>query len=124
MKSKILNFLLIITSLGGYLEWGGGNNSFLFEAEGELLSKMFTDPASVIHPFTVIPLFGQLVLIFTLFQSRTSKLLTFVGIGCISVLLGLMFMIGLWDLNFKIFFSTVPFIVLAAITILHFRKID
>ncbi len=32
MKSKILNFFLIITSLLGYLEWGGNSHSFLFQA--------------------------------------------------------------------------------------------
>ena len=52
MKSKLLNALLIVTSLFGYMEWGGGNHLFLFQAEGQVLAKMFTDPMSVLHPFT------------------------------------------------------------------------
>lgn len=32
MKRKILNGLAVLTSLVGYLEWGGGNSSFLFQA--------------------------------------------------------------------------------------------
>ena len=31
MKAKFLNLLLIISSLFGYLEWGAGNKTFLFE---------------------------------------------------------------------------------------------
>ena len=60
MKSKILNLLLIVTSLLGYLEWGGGNASFLFQAEGEVLSKMWSEPSSVLHPFIVFPILAQL----------------------------------------------------------------
>ena len=41
MKSKILNFLLIIFSLFGYLEWSGNQHIFLFEAEIEIFSKLF-----------------------------------------------------------------------------------
>ena len=51
MKSKILNLLLIVTSLFGYLEWGGNNSILLFQAEADIISKLFTDPTSVIHPF-------------------------------------------------------------------------
>lgn len=50
MKSKILNFLLIITSLLDYLEWSGNSSSFLFQANGEIFSKFFADPISVLHP--------------------------------------------------------------------------
>lgn len=71
MKSKLLNFLLIVTSLLGYLEWGGDNHIFLFKAEAEILSKLFTDPLSVLHPFTLLPLAGQIILLITLFQKKT-----------------------------------------------------
>ena len=33
MKSRIINLLLVITSLLGYLQWSGNNQAFLFEAE-------------------------------------------------------------------------------------------
>jgi hypothetical protein len=122
MKSKILNILLIITSLLGYLEWSGNSHSFLFQAEGEIISKLFTDPISVLHPFTLLPMIGQVILIITLFQKKPSKLLTYIGIGGLGILLAFMFVIGIMSLNFKIILSTVPFIVVAVLAIRHNRN--
>jgi hypothetical protein len=124
MKSKILNFFLIITSLLGYLEWGGNSHSFLFQAEAEIFSKIFTDPISAIHPFTILPLIGQVILIFTLFQRIPSKALTYISVGSLGILLGFMFVIGLISLNYKIFFSTIPFIIVSILTIRHYKKND
>ena len=123
MKSKILNFLLIVTSLLGYLEWGGNNHSFLFQAEGEVLAKVFTDPISAIHPFTILPLVGQLILIITLFQKSPNKILTYIAIGGLGILLAFMLIIGLWGLNYKIIVSTIPFMVVSIFAIRHYRKI-
>ncbi len=121
-KTKILNILLIITSLFGYLEWGIDNKSFLFEGEYEVLSKLFKDPKSAAHPFTLIPLLGQILLLITLFQKKPDKMLTYAGIACLGILLGFMFCIGIVSLNFKILMSTLPFLTTVIYTILHFRK--
>ncbi len=123
MKNKILNSFLIITSLFGYLEWSGNNHTFLFQAEGEILSKLFTDLTSTLHPFTILPLIGQLILIVTLFQNKPSKNLSYIGIGCLGILLIFIFVIGIMSLNYKITISTIPFIVLSIIAIRHYRKI-
>ncbi len=122
MKSKILNFFLIITSLFGYLEWGGNKHLFLFEVELEIFSKLCTSPISVVHPLTILPIMGQMILFFTLWQKNPSKVLTYIGIGCLGILLILMFIIGLISLNYKITLSTIPFIILSVITIFHHRK--
>jgi hypothetical protein len=121
MKSKVYNVLLIATSLIGYLQWGGNHHLFLFQAEAEIVSKLFSDPVSALHPLTILPLAGQIILIVTLFQKQPGKILTYIGIGCLGVLLGLMFVIGAVDLNFKILFSTLPFLVVAVLAIRHFR---
>jgi len=122
MKGKILTSLLIVSSLFGYLEWGQNNHMLLFQAEAEIITKLFTDPLSALHPFTVLPLLGQVLLLITLFQKRQSKILTYIGIGGIGILLALMFLIGCMELNFKILFSTIPFLVLAFLTIRYHRK--
>ncbi len=122
MKKKIFNFLLIITSLIGYLEWGKNNHTFLFQSEVELLSKIFTNPYAAIHPFTILPLFGQLLLVITLFQRKPNKNLTYLSIGCLGILLGFMFLIGLISLKIKISISTIPFIVVSILTIRHTIK--
>lgn len=120
MKSKIINFLLIISSLFGYLEWGGNMHSFLFEAELAIISKLLTNTGSVLHPLTVLPLIGQIILLFTLFQKIPSRKLTYLAIAGLGCLIGLMFVIGLISLNYKIIASTAPFIFLTVVAIKHY----
>lgn len=122
MKHKILNLSLVLTSLIGYLEWGTDSKMFLFQGEMEILSKLFTDPTSVAHPFTLLPLFGQLLLLVTLVQKQPNKILTYTGLGCIGILLAFMFVIGLMSFNVKILLSAVPFLVTAVFTIRHLRE--
>lgn len=122
MKAKFLNALLIVTSLFGYLEWGAGSHMFLFQAEGEIITKMFSDPQSIIHPFTVLPLLGQLVLFTTILQKTPSRWLTYIGMAGIGLLLGLMFFIGILDTNWRILASTLPFMITAFLAIRHHRK--
>ncbi|MFN8337044.1 MAG: hypothetical protein U0U09_18070 [Cyclobacteriaceae bacterium] len=122
MKAKILNAILIVSSLFGYLEWGTGNHMFLFQAEGEILTKMFTDPQSIIHPFTILPMLGQLLLFTTLLQKSVNRWLTYTGLAFIGILLALMFFIGVIDTNAKILLSTLPFMITAFLVIRHHRK--
>ena len=122
LKSKILNFLLIITSLLGFLEWGKGHQMFLFQAEGEIFAKLFNQPGSVLHPFILFPFIGQLLLTITLFQKQPGKILTFTAIAGIGMLILLMFVIGCLGLNLKIALSTIPYLIVATITILHQLK--
>jgi hypothetical protein len=122
MKGKILNVLLILTSLVGYLEWGRNNHLFLFQAELEIISKLITAPASVMHPFVLIPLVGQMLLLFTLLQQKPNRALTHIGLACLGILLAFMFIIGIIGLNYKIFLSSIPFILTAIYTVLYHKK--
>jgi len=109
MKLKLLNLGLVLTSLFGYLEWGGGNNAaFLAEAEAEVLTRAFAEPMAVLHPFTVLPLVGQVLLVATLFQRRVSKLLTVIGLACLSLLILLIFAIGIAVFEYRMVLSTLP----------------
>ena len=122
MKSKILNFLLIIFSLIGYLEWSVNNHTFLFEAEIEILSKLFVNPKSVIHPFIILPIISQFLLLVTLFQKSASKKLTYISIFGLGLLVYFLLFVGLISLNYKIVISTIPFVLLSILTILHHSK--
>lgn len=122
MKSKILNFLLILSSLFGYLEWGGGNHMFLFTAEKEIVTKLCIDPKSVIHPFILFPLIGQVLLMITLFQKKPSKTLTYIGMSMLGVLLLFMLFAGILGFNLKIICSTLPFLLFAVIAFFYIRK--
>lgn len=110
VNPKLPNLLLIIFSLFGYLEWGQGQHSFLFQAEAELFAKLPTNPTEAIHPFTILPLLGQILLLITLFQKTPSKVLTYLGIGGIGLLLGMLLFVGILSGNWKIIGSTLPFL--------------
>lgn len=106
----------------GYLEWGKDQHMFLIEGEIEIISKFIGDPLSVLHPFVVLPLAGQLMLLLTVFQKRPRKIVSFIGMGCIGSLLVLMFAIGIMNLNFKILLSTLPFLITSVLVIRQYRK--
>lgn len=112
MNLKLLNSLLILTSLIGYLEWGESQHMFFFQSEIQIISELFSDPQKVIHPFTILPLLGQIILIVTLFQKTPNKWLTIVGMACIAILLFFVLLIGVLSLNAAIFFSAMPFTIL------------
>lgn len=124
MKFKLINILLIVSSLIGYLEWGNHNHVFLAEAEIDIIQKLFTNPQAALHPLTVLPLIGQIILLITVFQKKPSKLFSLIGIYSLGILLAFMFIVGIMSLNFKIILSTIPFITIAIYTIVVYRKED
>jgi hypothetical protein len=65
------------------------------------------------HVMVLAPLLGQLLLVFTLFQNVPGRRITLIGIVLLSVLVLLIFLIGILGLNYKIFLSTLPFLISA-----------
>ncbi len=122
MKSKVLNFCLILSSFLGYLEWGTNQSGFLIEVEWQIFSGILDDPTSFIHPFIIIPLLGQVLLFITLFQKKPSRLLTFLGLGCLALLLLFILFVGFLSMNFKIIASISPFLFFGILSIKHHRK--
>jgi hypothetical protein len=122
MKCKLFSILLLITSLLGYLEWSGNNHKFLYQAEIEVLQKLLTNPISILHPFTILPILGQLCLIVTIFQNMPNKKLIYLSILALGILLVFMFIVGIMALNYKIIISSIPFILVSFFTIRFHRK--
>lgn len=122
MKLKLLLAALIITSLAGYLEWGGDNKAYVFELEGTILEKLFTNPASVLHPLILIPLAGQILLVVAILQRKPGKWWIYGGTGSIGILFLTILIAGLAGMNIKIIGSVLPFLVLAVWTIIWMRK--
>lgn len=122
MKSKILNTLLIISSFLGFLEWGQNKKMFLIQIEAEIFSKIFKDPGSLIHPFILLPLLGQILLLLTLIQKNPGRIMTYLGIGGIGIIMVLVFLIGCLNINFLMLFSTMPFFVISFYAISHHMK--
>lgn len=108
---KLLNLGLLLTSLFGYLEWGTDQQAFLFQVEMELLLKIGNDIKAFLHPFILIPLAGQLMILYSLFQRTPGRKLSLIGLACLSTIMLLLFFIGLITLNIKILLSALPFII-------------
>ncbi|MCB9235579.1 MAG: hypothetical protein H6581_28240 [Bacteroidia bacterium] len=121
-RHKLINLLLILTSLLGYLEWGRDNHSFLFQMEGELLAKLITEPKTVMHPFTLLPLAGQILLLITLFQKRPRRLLTWLGMVGIGLLLFMILLVGTLSFNWLILGSALPFWLVVVWAIVFMRR--
>ena len=117
MKTKTLNALLFLTSLIGYLEWGTDNKSFIFQMEIEIIIKLFSDVFSVVHPLVLLPILGQILLLFTLFQKKITKKLTAIGILGIGALFLILLIVGVLNINFKIIISTLPFFIISFLSI-------
>ena len=122
MKIKILILLIILSSFFGYLEWGKDSKMFLIEGEIDIISKLFSNPGSVLHPFIILPLFGQALLIITLFQTKSGKTLSLLGMSFIALLILLITFISVISLNYKMFLSTIPFIILSVMRVLLYKK--
>lgn len=108
---KILNAVLLLSSFFGYLEWGNNQHSFIFQIEAELFLKARDHAEGFTHPLILIPLLGQLIILYTLFQKRPSRILSLIGLTCLCIFLLFLFFIGLMTTNLKIIFSTLLFII-------------
>ena len=105
MRLKYLVFLIILSSFIGYLEWGTESKTFLIIAEAEIIHKIITHPSSVIHPFILIPLLGQLLLVYQLIKNKLQKIILYLAISCIALLFIFMLFIAITTLNLKILLS-------------------
>lgn len=120
-KHQIIALLLLLSSGIGYMEWGGGKmKQLIFQVETEVLSKMLDDPMSVLHPFTILPLIGQILLLMSIFIF--DKKLIISGICCIGILFVLLFIIGILGTNIKMISSTLPFLGLSIYYLVIARK--
>ena len=122
MKLKLYLAALFISSFFVYLSWIKNSSAFLFQMEYEILAKLFSNPLSVLHPFTIIPLIGQILLLISLLQKQPNNLLMKLGISSLLFLIGFIFIVGLLSLQLTIIISTVPFISLAVLSFLEIKR--
>lgn len=117
MKNSQLKILLLISTFIGYLEWGTDQNSFIVQSEWEVLKKVPEDPLSLLHPFILLPVAGQLLLLFDIIKKNKGKKLSVIAIVLMSLLYLMILFIGLLDMNFKKILSALPFFILSFVII-------
>jgi heme A synthase len=116
---RIISIGLFLTVLICYLEWAGGNSGFLFQMEyGIFLSDNNKD--SFMHPLVFIPLFGQLLILISIFKPNPKLILT--GIILLSILVLMILLVGILSLNLKIILSTLSFIGISVFFIFNYKK--
>lgn len=121
-KQKILVVLLLLTSLIGYTEWGKGQSMFLFQMEYEVFFGAKENFKSLSHPLIILPLLGQLALIYSLLTKHPFKRIIISGASAIFILLFIFFLVGLLTQNVKIIGSTLPFLVVYFYTLIFYKK--
>lgn len=119
---KLLNLLLFLSFLFGYLEWSGGSHGFVFQLEAELFRKAAGNPLSVSHPLILIPLAGQLMLLYTLFQPQPGRWPTLIALASLSILPLFLLLIGLISANTRITLSTLPFLITGLFVLRFYYK--
>lgn len=109
-RQKIIHAALFLAFFLCYLEWGTDQSGFMLQLEYNFFFGGKDVMNSFSHPLILLPFFGQLLLLFTLFQKSPSKRLGLLGLLCISPLVLMVLLAGSLSLNYKIVASTVPFI--------------
>lgn len=121
-KKRLLNILLLLSSLFGYMEWGKDQHLFLFQAETEILKKAFENPASVIHPFIIIPFLGQIMLLISILQKTPSRLLTYAAVIALGCILLLLLFIGVISSNTGMIAAAIPFVIISICCFYYYQK--
>jgi hypothetical protein len=119
MQQRILPIAIFLAFLFCYLEWAGGNSGFIFQLEYDAFSRGM-DKSSFMHPLIILPLVGQIMLFISIILLKRKAIL--VGILLLSVLVVVIFLVGLLAFNLKIILSALPFLVLSALYISRYRK--
>lgn len=119
---KLLNICLLLSSLIGYLEWGKDRHAFLWQVEYELIFRKSYQSETFLHPFVLIPLCGQLLLLFSVFQKTPGKVISFIGLFCLATIMLLVLAIGLMTMKIAITASATPFVITAVAMIVRYRR--
>lgn len=123
MLRKLFTALLLPAFGFGYLEWGRNQqHGFVYEAALEVFRTGFRHPLEVLHPLILVPLAGVVLLLIELFRHRYSRLRTWLGAGCLAVLMLVILLVGVLDQNLKIAGSTLPFFTLVTLLFFQVKK--
>lgn len=123
LKARIYPLVLLLSSLMAYLEWGGGQSAFLFEMEGQLFSDLFHQPEHFVHPLILLPLFGQLVLLYLISRPQAKRIWPLVAIISIGILLIFVLLGALLSWNPMMLISILPFLLISLLWMLYYPSL-
>ncbi|MEK8180842.1 hypothetical protein WMW71_10875 [Flavobacterium buctense] len=114
---------LFLSSFIGYLEWGK-ESEFMGEIEFDLLFKMSDSPEIFLHPFILLPLLGQIILLVSLLVPKPKFWLVLLASTGIALLFLMLLFIGLLNWNPKITLFALPFIAFYGFLITRRKKLN
>ena len=120
--TRLLYIALALFPLLCYLEWGGTRSAFLFEAEYQVLFHPKEPGKTFTHPLILLPLAGQLILLIAACLKKPDRRMALAGQLMLSILVGLILIVGLLDLNSRIILSTAPFIIASVVFYRNYKK--
>jgi|GEM_PF-550667 len=120
-ERKLLILLCLLSFCFCYFEWGGGHSGLLIGIEYSLLIEGAGKGNFMTHPFVLMPLMGQILLLTALLFRRFSGWLSFAGLVLCSTLAGLLLLGGIISGKLVATGSTIPFWVFAILLIRRLR---
>ncbi len=118
----LLNLALIAAFCIGYMQWGGGNSSYVFQAIYEILFKNPNWIQNFSHPIILSGLVGILCLLYNAFAPKPKKVVQWIGIGALGVVIFFIFLAGALSMNWKQLLSVAPFFSLCFVYFYKYRK--
>lgn len=114
---------LFVSSFIGYLEWGN-QSQFIAEIELDLLLKITQTVEAFIHPFILLPLLGQIVLLITFLLPKPKIWLAIIASSGIALLFLMLFLIGILNSNLKMTCCSLPFLVFYGLLITRRKSLN
>lgn len=122
MNNRLINIGLVLAFFICYMEWGGGNSSFVFQSEYQIFTQSASWRDNFAHPIILAGLLGQLLFLYAAFKKTPSVKLTWAGILILSPVVLLIFLAGALSMNWKMVLSVLPFLALAVMFWRNNRK--
>lgn len=115
---RLLNLGLLIAFQFCYLEWPN-HSMYVFEAEKEIFTKTENWISNFTHPIILTGLVTQIVLLLGAILPNINSKLNTLSVLLLGALVLLFAVVGVLSLNYKIIFSTLPFLI---VTVIYFVK--
>lgn len=119
---RLLNIALLVAFLICYLEWPPHNSMFIFQAEYEIFSKTKSLFDNLTHPIILTGLIAQLLLLIAALKNNFNKKFNTLGVVLLGIVVLFFLFVGILSANLKISISTLPFLAVATLYFVKFRK--
>ncbi|WP_421754146.1 hypothetical protein [Croceimicrobium sp.] len=122
-QARLYPLFLLLSTFLVYLEWGGAQRAFLVEMEVQLFRDLFQQPEHFAHPLILLPLFGQLLLIFLILKPQAKRLWPMLSIISIGLLLLFVLLGALLKWNPLMLLSVMPFMLISLLWMIKYSLI-